>query len=149
MTTLLVQDLRTSPLEQDFLVKTRRRATLSGVRLYLYLHNSPMGSINVSIEQGNQSIITQSFNLSDIETQAQTINKYIHGMFLIPFDRNVILNYGLHKIRLEADTYIFSQLSYVGWVRRHEDMTNFIDYAPIDDTQKPLSFELWEFRRNV
>lgn len=149
MTTLLLEELRGTALVQPFSVKLRHRINVAGIRFYAYSHNSPAGTFIMSLFSGVNLIASGNFTSLDIENAHINSDKYIHGIFLVEFDYPVILNYGDYELRLTSSGYVFSESAYLGWVKRHEDVTNRVDYVVIDDSYNPLTFELWDYKRSV
>lgn len=145
MTTLVVAPLRTD-LSQTISVQENKIINLAGIRPYLYLHNSPTGTVDLNIKYSATTIATKTFDLAQVKTDLGTADDYMRVWYRVQFDDVVNLNEGQYDIELSSNTYSFSSSSYVAWVQEHEYLTNTLGYTPAGDQENPFSLQLWEYR---
>jgi hypothetical protein len=143
MTTLVVEELVTT-LTQEFTLSLPRRAHVDSIRPHLYTHNTPAGTFTLSIlDLSDNLIASKSFTAQEIYDAIPTTNDYAQAYFRINFDNKVHLPSATYKLRLSSSGYTFSESSYMGWVRDHEDLKVTLGYTPASDLTNPLSYEIW------
>lgn len=144
MTTLVVEELRASPLVQSFVIE--KRLIVHAVRPYLYTHNFPAGTFTVSLLTSTDDVIAyKTFSSSAIYAGLGTVNAYAHAFYKIEFDGGLPLVAGTYKIKLSSSGYTYISSSYLGWVKEHEDLKVNTTYVITGAEQNPLSFELWSY----
>jgi hypothetical protein len=142
VTTLVIEELKTT-LTQEFTILTKPRMNIVQIRPHLYVHNSPSGTFTFSIlDSSNNVLISSNFQSQSLYDALDTVNQYAHGYFNMMLNE-ISLDVGTYKLRLSSSGYTFSEISYLGWVRDHEDLKNPISYTPASDLENPLSFEIW------
>lgn len=133
---LLVIELY-SNLEQAIIPDTIQQ--VEAVRIHLYKHNTPAGSLQVLIKDGDTTIATsQIVNISDISEA-----DFFHGQ--VTFEINVqLLKSKEYKILLQASGYTFTESAYVGWCRDFDFKTypkGFEDRG--SNLKSGFDYEIW------
>lgn len=132
---LIVHELVTT-LSQT--VRCDSTSNVIAVRVKLYKHNSPSGSLQLQIKHNSQVIATsETIAISSVSGAA-----YFHG--LIRFYISAQLQAGqTYEITLVPTGYTFSEPAYVGWCADFD----FNTYPTISPTAHPLfaplHYELW------
>lgn len=147
MTQLLVEELKTT-LSQDFQLTTDRRMTLSGIRLNLYMHNSPTGTFTVTLKTSANTLATQTFTSADLKTALSTSDNFLHIWKSFEFTNPIQLSKGTHTIQLSSSGYTFAESGYLGWIKPHEDLFNDLTSTITDDLNNPLGYRLYELRQS-
>jgi len=143
MTTLVVEELKTT-LTQEVTFTLPRRSHIHAIRPHLYVHNAPAGAFSFSVlDSSDNVLITKTFTAANVYTALGTANLYARAYYTILFDNKVHLPSAIYKLRLSASGYTFSNSSYLGWVRDHEDLKVTLGYTPTSDLANPLSYETW------
>lgn len=142
MTTLVVDELKTT-LTQEVTLNLTPRQHLAAVRPHLYVHNNPAGTFTFAVLNAADAVLTSdTFTSADVYTALGTSDDYAHAYFTISFEYRH-LPPGTYKLRLSSSGYTFSESAYLGWVRDHEDLIVPLDYTPSDDSENPLSYQVW------
>ena len=144
MSKLLVEELEATTLSQSFTILNR--LALSAVRPLLYLHNDPTGTFTLTIKNGSETVTSASLTGAQIISNAGfTAGQYHYGFF--KFDMSAILNIDTtYTLELSSSGYTFSEASYLGWIREHENNTNSIDGTITSSLSNPLSYQLWGYK---
>lgn len=145
MTTLVVHDLDTYA-SQSFVVQNGNRLVIESVRPYLYFHNAPAGTFTLSLYSGATLLDSADITFAEVQTALATTDNYIHAYCRFEFENNPVLPPGSYELKLTASGYTRTNASYAGWVALHEDLINDISYAPANDSENPLTFQLWGYR---
>lgn len=143
MTTLVVEELKTT-LDQSVSLNFSDRYHVYAIGVHLYAHNFPGGIYTVSLIDPDASVVVEeTFVSGEIYTALGTSNPYAQAYFRIILDDQPALPKGTYTLRLSSVGYTFSESSYMGWVRDHEDLKVKLEYAPESDLHNPLSYEVW------
>jgi hypothetical protein len=137
----------TSSLSQTITVE--KRMIVKAIRPRIVLYNDPAGTFTFSIKQGATVLATKSLTLAEILSGAGlSAGQYHHGFVNWEFDQQVVLNKEVYTIELTTSGYTFSEASYFGWVRDHEDLTNRItdDSNILSDVDNPLTVQIWGYQ---
>jgi hypothetical protein len=146
MTKLVVEELKTT-LIQEFTWNPVPRAHIAAVRPHLYTHGNPAGTFTLAILSAADVVLaSQTFTAADLYFALDTGNAYAQLYFPVIFDNRVHLPKGNYKLRLSASGYSFSEASYLGWIRDHEDLKVPLDFTPASDLHNPLSYEIWVYK---
>jgi len=154
MTTLVIDELRNSlPLTQKINLVNELRSRVSAIRLHLMGFNNPTGDIKMAILRDDVEVdsVTQSLATikASIDAALGVSEDYWHGMILFQLDETIVLERGQDiKIQLEDSTgYTFSESSYLGWVKEHENLKNTrFEDDPLNPFENPFTFELWKYK---
>lgn len=147
MTTLVVEELKTT-LSQSFTVNVNRRITVAAVRPYLLMYNSPSGTFTLSLKEGATTHASKTFTSADIKSDLSTSDNYAHLWKVIEFSNPVHLSKGSYTLELSHSGYTFSDTSYLGWIKEHENIfQNTADLTGLSSYDYPLSFQLFSKRR--
>lgn len=152
MTTLVIDELRNTVLRQEVTNISGTRSIIKAVRLNLYGHNNPNGSLRLKITNENfDEVINKELGIATI--QAAVLDKtgentYWHGIVNFEFDSPIPVEAGRKfNIELEGfDGYNFSEDSYIGWIKPHESFINSGEHDEINPLNNPFGFELWKFK---
>lgn len=122
------------------------KAIVKAVRPRLYFHNDPAGTFTLSILQGSTVLKSKSLTMAAIITGASwTAGQYHHGMLNFEFDSPLVLYPESYVVQLTSTGYTFSESSYVGWIKSHEDQVNEISGDIVLPTDYPHEFEIWSY----
>lgn len=147
MTTLVVEELK-STLTQNITVNLNRRYQIEAIRPYIYMHNSPSGTFTLSLKEGAATLASVDFTSAEIKTNLSTSDNYAYLWKTLQFSDPVFVSKGSYSLVLSSSGYSFSESSYLGWIKEHENIFNdtaslsgvsFMDY--------PLSYQLFEKKR--
>jgi hypothetical protein len=146
MTTLVVEELITE-LYQDINYTSDERAIIASIMPYLLIYNSPAGVFTFSVLNGAEVLFSKTFTSADIKASISTSNNYAHVFYPIVPTTQVELEKGTYRFKLTSSGYTFSESSYIGWIKQHEDLQLPLDYIPTDDFDNPLSIRIKTFKR--
>ena len=118
---ILVDELYTT-LEQPFSIIDGKVHHWKGVRPYLYAHNHPSGTFTIELISGASSLTSVNFTASDLYSGLSTSDNFIHLYYRLLFPNVLPLKNGTYSLKLSASGYSFSEPSYLGWIREHEDI---------------------------
>jgi len=146
MTKLVVEELNTT-LTQTFTLNNEGRATLSAIHPYIYMHNAPAGTFTFTLKSGADSLASASFDSAEIKADLSTSNNYAHLWKVLDFLTDPIqLGQGEYTLVLSHSGYTYSDGSFLGWVKEHENETYIIDGAPTSDFDNPLAFRFYSLK---
>ena len=145
MSTLIIDELRTT-LEQEFTVVTRREVLT--VRPNLMFYNDPAGTFTMTIKQGSTTIIAKSLTMTEILTGTSwTANQYHYGVINFEFATPVALLVDTtYTAVLSSSGYVFSESSYLGWVKSYTNHLNTVAGATSSDLENPFDVEIWDYK---
>lgn len=127
---LLVNELKTELVQQLSGDETR---IVEAVRLKLYKHNSPAGSLFVEVRDENGGVISVS---ESIAISSLSESAFFHGQ--IRFYLNAYLKAGRsYQLALCSTGYSFSESAYVGWC------LDFDFHTYTKTTKHRHDFEIW------
>jgi len=111
---------------------------VEAVRLHLYKHNNPAGSLTVEIRNENGVVaVGETLLISDISSEP-----FFHGM--VRFYINAQLkNNTAYKIVLKHSGYTFSEPAYVGWATDFDFNTYDKTPTPSHALLNPFDYEVW------
>ena len=148
MSTMIIEPITTSDLEQDFRLKLN--TSLNCLRLHLMKYGTPSGNLVIEILSGATVIKTITTAYSTLN--AEFTKSYGHGVFKFDLDLPLIKNgtYTEYTLRLSASSYDAS--NYYAWVKdwipeknNLYGEGNITDGVTPQDTLKPYHFELYEY----
>lgn len=146
MTKLVVEEFKVSPLVQEF--QLDRKLIVVAIRPYLYCHNFPAGTFTLELLDENDSLInSQTFVSDSVYEGISTTNPYAHAWLRVTFERPSPIPKGNYKIKISTSGYTFSESSYLGWVKEHEDLKVPVKFIVSGDQNNPLSFEIWSYEQ--
>lgn len=134
--------LQVHELQTELKQKIRATANVDtyAVRLHLYRHNLPAGSLFVELRNANNRLIKTS-NVITIASIPQT-QAYFHGYirFLIshPLKRD-----SEYYFALKSTGYAYSGTDFIGWCNDFDLRRVRSNYAPNAGINAPLGLELW------
>jgi membrane-bound inhibitor of C-type lysozyme len=146
MSTLVIEELKTT-LTQDFTLNNDSLVgfRIKAIRPMLYLHNDPAGTFTISLKQGVTTIDSKSLTLAEILSGSGfSSGQYHWGVFKFEFDNyNKIKRNVTYTIELSASGYSFSESSYMGWVKPHEDFKNTFTGTGGTFLNNAFGYEIW------
>lgn len=137
---LIVEELK-STLSQEVTWSNVKRTHLKAIRPYIYMHNAPSGTFTISVKKGSDLLAESSFTSADIKSELSTTENYIHLWKTVSFVSAIPINSGNYTIELSSMGYTFSETSYIGWIKEHEDLIN--NNNQVGDF--PLSIQFWTY----
>ena len=146
MTKLVVEELITT-LSQSFALALNKRYHVEGLKIYLVMFNAPAGTFTVSIKSGATTLASKDFDSAEIKTDLSTSDNYAHIYKGIVFDTDLALDDGSYSIELSSAGYTFSESSYLGWVKDHDQVFFDTDYTLDTVATHPLTFHLLEKKK--
>jgi hypothetical protein len=144
---LLVDEL-TDSLEQVFNLTDNRTHHLKAIRPYLYVHNNPSGTFTLEVLSGSNVLDSVSFTSYDLYNSLNTEDLYAHLLYRVDLNKTLPLKKGTYKLKLSSSGYIYSDSSFLGWVKEHENLKGEVNGVPSSDSQNPLTFELVEYENS-
>ncbi len=138
--TLLLHELKNSELFQ--VIKPEQNEFVKAIRLHLYKHNNPAGSLRVEVRDINNKKVA----VSDAVLIADIPGQFYHG--LITFNISVSLKSGTeYRVYLTNDeSYSFSESAFVGWCNSY-DLTSYpATYTNNNSIYAPLALEVWSLK---
>ena len=143
MTTLVIDELRTT-LEQDFQVANRIQ--INTVRPMLYIHNAPAGSVTVTLKKGSTILSSATLSIANIISMA-SLSNFTWGTFSFYLDEDVVLHPDTdYTLELSSSGYSYSESSYIGMVKPHENPKNTFEDTAINSYENAFGFELWGYK---
>jgi len=119
------------------------------IRPYLYVHNSPAGSLKVSLmdSAGTTTIASKEMTIAALIAGLNSFSNYYHGYVLFELDNTAFIADGNYKIKLEGTNgYSFDEADYIGWISEHEDRKNDMNFTPAGDDENSFSYEVWSYK---
>lgn len=156
MTTLVLDEVRSAfPLIQEDTIRGELRTRLRAVRLHLIGVGNPLaGSLKLSLKKGLSLVSEKEISLSEIKTNIDTIlgvsENHWHGYVRFEIDDTISLERDdIWTMELiGTNGYNFSDSSYIGWVKPHEDFVNsHKDVTPTNPFALPFGYQLWKYKR--
>jgi hypothetical protein len=149
VSTLVVETLKTE-LTHPFSLTLDVRYNIGALCPYLYMHNAPSGTFTFSIEDADDvEVFSQSFTSADIKTALSTTDNFAHVFYPVVPESPLFLEKGSYTAILSASGYSANSVSFLGWVRQHEDLVNELDYTPDTDFENPLSLKIKVLKQGI
>jgi len=144
MTTLVVEELKTT-LSQSFTYNLNRRSIIAAVRPYIFMYNSPSGTFTLSLKEGATTHASKTFTSADIKSDLSTSDNYAHLWKALEFSNPIYLSKGTYTLELSHSGYSFSESSYLGWIKEHENIfNNTSDLTGVSVFDYPFSYQIFE-----
>lgn len=143
MTTLAAEELKTT-LTESITLYYDRIYHIGGIKPKLLVYNMPAGTFTLSIKQGAATLASGSFTSASLQTQMETTDNYFWVNAAISFDGLVALKKGTYDLVLSSSGYSYSALSFLSWVKSHENIFNDRTDSFVDYTTNPLDVLIYE-----
>ena len=139
---LLVAELKTSLYQE---LTANSNAQIEAIRIHLYKHNSPVGSLSVSIADTNGRVVATSDTVAISSISAVA---FYHGYirFLVSYP---IRSGTTFRVYLNASGYTFSDAAYIGWCNDFDLRKYGVGYSPSTSTRAALDLEVWSKSERV
>ena len=111
------------------------------------MYNAPSGTFTVNFKSGATTLATQSFTSADIKTDLSTTDNYAWLYKAISFPNLLAVKRGSYDIELTSSGYTYSAISFIGWVKSHENIFNDREDAFVDFTTNPQDVLIYERMR--
>lgn len=136
---LQVHDLHTE-LKQK--IRATANVDMYALRLHLYRHLLPAGSLSVEL-RNSSNVLIKSSALMPISSIPHTQN-YFHGYvrFILEYPLREGLEY---FIALKSTGYTYSGSAFIGWCNDFDLKRVDSNYAPNAGISAPLGLELWAY----
>jgi hypothetical protein len=144
MTKLVVEELKAT-LSQTVTLTEQKRFLIEAVRPYIYMHNAPAGTFTIKIRQSGNELASKDFTSSEIKSDLSTTDNYAHLWKVIRFDNPIQLDRDEYEIELSSTGYTFSNSSYIGWIKEHENRFNKTDGSELSSLYGPYSYQLMNY----
>jgi hypothetical protein len=125
------------------------RIHLAAIIPYLYVHNNPAGTFNLTVSGPYGQVCSINFNAAEIKTALQTADDYFHVYYPLIPTNHVKIEAGSYDFILSASGYVYSSTSFIGWIQQHEDIQTSVDYTPINDSQNPLTLRIKAYKEGI
>ena len=147
--TTLVMDTLESTLSQSLSFKLNRRVQVGSLVPYLYVHNFT-GSVSLSLTGASGTLFSKTFSLADIKTSLGTTDNYHHVFYSVIPTNPTQLEKGEYTLTLAAGSgYSSTGISFIGWIKQHENIQNEMDYIPLSDIQNSYAVRFKEYKEGI
>lgn len=128
---------QTVTVEEDILI--------NAVRPYMYKHNSPAGTIRITVYKDASELAYGELTSAEMEANDIKLatHSFAHGHFRFDLNKFLRLRPGEYEIKMTSSGYSFSEGAYFAWVQSHEDIRYSINGVPQNSFENPLTVELW------
>ena len=109
---------------------------------YLLLYNAPAGTFTLSLLKNAVTIFSKNFTSADIKTSIGTSDNYAHVYYAVVPTNPLAIEEGEYVLKISSSGYTASETSYLGWVRRFDELTPTTSYTPYTDMQNPLVYRI-------
>lgn len=136
---LLVTELSTERKQK--IVIGSENVQLYAVRLHLYRHLNPTGTLTVELRNAENQLLASSaaLNITSIPATLDYFHGWIRFLLSYPLKKNTE-----YFIALKAGGgYSFSESAYIGWCNDFDLRHVSSAYAPDGGTSAPLGIEVW------
>ncbi len=135
---LIVNELYTFLYQE---VTPSETTQVEAIRINLYKHNIPAGSLSLELHDTNGELIATS--ATSLTASEISSSNYFHGF--IRFYVNAQLRKDTtYRVVLKATGYSFSEAAYFGWCNGFDLGVYAPDYTQTGSFQAPLAMEIWE-----
>jgi hypothetical protein len=111
------------------------------------MHNTPAGTFTFTVKSGGVALASKSFTSASIKSDLGTTDDYAHLYKTLEFDTVIPLEKGTYSIVLSSSGYTFSDSSYLGWIKPHENIFNENTGEVNSLNDYSFGFELFELRK--
>jgi len=143
MTKLVTEELKTD-LTQTITITDELIHHIDAVKIKLVMYNEPSGTFTLSLKEGATTYASKSFTSADIKTDLSTTDAYAWLYKAIQFDYTIPLRAGSYDFVLSHSGYTYSDSSFLGWVKSHENIFNSLSDAYSGDTNNPQDILIYE-----
>lgn len=140
---LVVNELHTSIYQE---ITASEDTQIGAIRPHLYKHNSPIGNVQLEIQDlyGNTlATSSNSITITDISASA-----FFHGKirFYITYKMKADTTYRITLVG--TDGYSFDESAWVGWCNDYDLSCYSRDYTVSSGINAPLLMEIWALEKN-
>ncbi len=146
MSTLVIERLKTT-LSQSFTYTDNKRHTIKAIVPRLVMFNAPAGTFTFSIKSGVTTLASKTFTSAEIKSDLSTSDNYAWLWKVIDFSGIVQLESGTYSLEISSSGYTFTESSYLGWIRDHDDPFNTGDGNNSFFSENPFGFRIYELKR--
>ena len=120
----VIFEKKSDDISVDFTLDSNK--TINQMALKLYLHNDPSGTVNISLKEDSDLLETVTTTIATMmSTAGLTPGQYHYGYFRFDFSKNLYLKENTtYTIVLNSSSYTYSDSSFLGWCRPHENDPN-------------------------
>ncbi len=120
-------------------VRPKANTLVEAIRIHLYRHNSPEGSLSVRVADLNGRSIAVSDTVLISAIPSKT---FYHGYvrFLIQCSLKKNEQY---RVYLNSSGYSFNESAYIGWCNDFDLRKYDTEYTPSSALAAPLDLEVW------
>jgi hypothetical protein len=122
-------------------ITTTETIQLYAVRVHLYKHLAPAGSLYLELKNANDALITTS---NVITISSISVANYFHGYvrFLISYPMQSDTSY---YFSLKSTGYTYSDSAFIGWCNDFDLKRVESSYSPSSGIMAPLGLEIWGY----
>lgn len=144
MSKVVVDELITT-LTQQINLKNDKIYHIEGLKIRLIMYNAPAGTFTLSIKSGATTLASVNFTSADIKSDLSTSDNYA----LIDKALNIVapLKKGSYDFVLSSSGYTYSQSSFIGWVKSHENIFNSQESVATSFLDNPFDVLIYENKR--
>lgn len=147
MSTLMVETLETT-ITQTITFTPYRKFNLGGIKIKLFMYNSPSGTFTLSLKSGANTLWSDTFDSAELKSDMSTSDDYIYMWKGFQFSNPVIVKNGSYDLELSSSGYTYSTGSFIGWIKDYESIYNETTTTPANDFENPYTFRLYEYRKS-
>jgi len=141
MSKLVVDELKTT-LSQSITLTQDRIYHIGGIKINLFMYNSPSGTFTLSLKQGATTLVSETFTSAELKSDLSTSDDYLY--LYKAFSLNARLKKGTYTLEISSSGYTYSSSSFLGWIKSHENIFNEQSDTPIDFTYNPFDYLIYE-----
>lgn len=138
---LAVAELKTE-LYQDLVATSN--TDIHAVRLHLYKHNSPAGSLIVKLADTQGKVFATSDTVSISSITGTFFHGYVRFLVSYPIKKNTQF-----RVYLTSSGYTFGESAYIGWCNDFDLRKYTATYSPNQSTRAALDLEVWSKSERV
>lgn len=144
MTTLVCDEL-IGTLTQEINFNNYRTYHIEGIKIKLLMYNAPSGTFTLSIKDGATTLVSAEFTSADIKTDLETSDNYC--WLYKALNIAAPLKAGSYNLVLSSSGYTYSENSFIGWIKSHENIFNDRSIPAVYYTSNPFDVLIYENTR--
>lgn len=133
---LVVHELK-STITQE--INSENTCNVVALRLHLYKHNSPAGSVYLEVQDALSNVVATS---ESILISSISASPFFHGKVRFNTVGQLKKN-TQYSIILKSTGYTFDEAAYIGWCADFDFNTYDTDYVVNRPVDSPLDYEVW------
>ena len=148
MSTLVVETLL-GELTQEITYNLEDRVHVGAFIPYLYVHGNSNAIFSFQLSSASGLIFEKNFTIQNIKDSLNTTDNYIRVFYPIIPDFPVHIGRGSYTCRIYPVSGYASGVTFIGWIRQHENIQNLMDYIPLSDDQNSLTIRVKSYKEGI